>query len=39
MLQVTLNEARILYKEKPDIIISTGSEIAIPAFLSLNFVE
>lgn len=37
MLKALLQMLKILYKEKPDTIISTGSEIAIPAFILAKF--
>jgi UDP-N-acetylglucosamine transferase subunit ALG13 len=33
MINVTISELKIIYKENPDVIISTGSEIAIPIFI------
>lgn len=30
MIYITLEELKIFFKERPDIIVSTGSEIAIP---------
>jgi beta-1,4-N-acetylglucosaminyltransferase len=39
MLFLTFKEFLILLKEKPDIIISTGSEIAIPAFYIAKFLR
>lgn len=39
MSKAFLNMFKILLKEKPDTIISTGSEIAIPAFIIAKFLR
>ena len=39
MIYLFIKELIILLKEKPDIIMSTGSEIAIPAFLISKFLR
>jgi UDP-N-acetylglucosamine transferase subunit ALG13 len=38
MINVAFNEFKIMYKENPDLIVSTGSEIALPMFIFAKIV-
>ena len=39
MSKAFLQISKILYKEKPDMVVSTGTEIAIPAFIISKFLK